>query len=328
MTTSGSTSGTQSGDTVEIYRGYDQVHRTYPGTVVTIGNFDGVHVGHQQILRTALAEAGRIGGTAIAFTFKPHPQVALRPESAPALLTTYEERLELIAAAGIPVIIEQPFSREFSTTEPEQFFNEVLLKRLNARSIVVGYDFGFGRGRSGHLEGLRAWSERSGVALTVVQPFQADGEIASSSRVREHLGRGEVEQAAKLLGRPFFYRGVVVRGDGRGRKIGFPTANIRPGNKIALPHGVYATWSIADGRCYASVTNLGVRPTFQGGDSKSEFPAIIETHLLDQDLDLYGRTVEVRFMKRLRTERKFAGVEALKAQISLDCVEARRVLDA
>ena len=312
--------------------------------VVTIGNFDGVHQGHQRIIALAIQQARGHQGTAVAFTFRPHPQVALRPESAPAMITTYDEKLELLAHAGVDLILEQPFSREFSTSQPEQFFNEILLRRLNATSIVVGYDFAFGKGREGHLEALAELCQRSAVKLTVVEPQRSDGEIVSSSRVRQLLQAGEVQTAARLLGRPFFYRGVVIKGDARGRKLGFPTANLRLENKIALPNGVYATvarvrdargqW-LEEGVLIPSVTNIGVRPTFTisaaaqtSGSSSPDgvFPALIETHLLGRALDLYGLTLEVQFVERLREERKFDGVDALKTQIARDADQAASVV--
>ncbi len=319
---------------MEVIRGFDQIKASWPHVVVTIGNFDGVHLGHQRILALAVEEARSRGGVAVAFTFRPHPQIALHPEKELQLLSSYEEKLDLLAEAGIDITLEQPFSREFSITDPEQFFSEVLLKRLNAEAIVVGYDFGFGRGRGGHLQVLHDLCERAGVKLSIVQAQQRAGEVASSSRIRTHLLQGEVEKANQLLGREFAYRGVVVRGEGRGRVLGFPTANLRLERKLVLPWGVYATWAVLDdGRVFQSVTNVGVRPTFtveslrdtEGGDRG--FPALIETHILDQSMDLYGRMLQVRFVRRLREERKFSGVDSLKAQIANDIVDARQSLD-
>jgi riboflavin kinase/FMN adenylyltransferase len=326
------------GERTEVVHGFEQLKESPKRpVVVTIGNFDGVHRGHQRIISMAIQQARGLQGTAVAFTFRPHPQVALRPEKAPPLLMTYDEKLELLAEQGVDLILEQPFSREFSTSAPETFFNEVLLRRLNASSIVVGYDFAFGKGREGHLEALSDFCQRSGVKLTVVEPQRFEGEVVSSSRIRTLLSGGQVLQASRLLGRPFFYRGVVIKGDARGRKLGFPTANLRLENKIALPNGVYATVSrIRDARgnwlesesFIPSVTNIGVRPTFtisaaQQAPMEGEFPALIETHLLGRSLDLYGLTLEVRFLERLREERKFDGLEALKSQIARDAEAAR-----
>ncbi len=311
---------------METFRGIQSVSRSFPHPVVTIGNFDGVHLGHQQIIRLAVEKARASSGTAIAYTFRPHPQQALRPGTQIQLLTTYDEKLELLAQTGLDVTIEEPFSREFSTVSPKDFFTEILLKRLGARAIVVGYDFAFGKERQGHLQALEELCKNAGVELTVVPPQRTEGEIASSSKIRQYLMSGEVDSASRLLGREFFYRGIVVKGEGRGRKLGFPTANLKIENKLTLPYGVYASWARCEalfpGQLLPSVTNVGVRPTFEG----KELPALVETHLLDRTVDLYGNVFEVRFVKRLREERKFPGVDALKTQIAADSELARSLL--
>ncbi|HTL10847.1 MAG TPA: bifunctional riboflavin kinase/FAD synthetase [Bdellovibrionota bacterium] len=307
---------------MEVFRGIHELDRSLGPVVVTVGNFDGVHLGHAQILRTAAEQARARGGTLVVYTFKPHPRQVLRPDPPVPLLTTYAERLELLGKAGAQVVIEEPFSRDFSNTPAERFFSENLVHRLSAEAVVVGYDFSFGRGREGSLKSLEDLSRSSGVTLTVAPPHRVGDEVASSSGVRRHLLDGDLEAAKALLGYEFFYRGVVVRGEQRGRKLGFPTANVRIGEKLVLPYGVYATWAVVDGKPFASVTNLGVRPTFES----TEPEPLVECHLLDQDVDLYGRTLEVRFVKRLREERRFPGVDALKDQIGRDAAEARRTL--
>jgi riboflavin kinase/FMN adenylyltransferase len=287
--------------------------------VVAIGNFDGVHLGHQAILSTAIRQAREAGGSAVAYTFRPHPRAVLNPGANIPLLLTYDEKLEILSGLGLDAVVEEPFSREFSSRTPERFFTESLIQGIGARAVVVGYDFAFGRERGGDLDGLRALCEGHGVKLTVVQPVSApggpDSGVVSSSRIRKLLLEGDVASAAKLMGRQFFYRGKVIRGDGRGRKLGFPTANLRIEDKLALPHGVYVTR--AGGQ--PSVTNVGVRPTFGEG-----LPLLVETHLLDRSADLYGSVLEVRFVSRLRDERKFDGIESLKAQIAADIAAARR----
>jgi riboflavin kinase/FMN adenylyltransferase len=314
---------------METIRGIGALNKALPRVVLTIGNFDGVHLGHQHIIRQAVEKARARKGTAVAFTFRPHPQAALRPGSNVQLLLTYDEKLELLAAQGLDATIEEPFSREFSTVEPQRFFADSILGRLSAEAIVVGYDFAFGKERAGTLQALEEFCKKAGVELTVVPPQRAgDAAVVSSSRIRQHLATGEVDDAAKLLGREFFYRGVVVRGEGRGRKIGFPTANLKIENKLTLPYGVYATWAVLGGKRIPSVTNVGVRPTFQGPPESPELPALVETHLLGTTLDLYGQTLEVRFVKRLREERKFPGIEALKAQIAADAGQASVILGA
>ncbi len=251
--------------------------------------------------------------------------MALRPGANVQLLSTYDEKLEFLQQQGLDVTIEEPFSREFSTVAPQEFFNNVLLRRLNAEAIVVGYDFAFGKERQGHLEKLEAFCKQARVELEIVPPQRVGNEVISSSRIRQHLLAGEVGPANLLLGRQFFYRGVVVYGEGRGRKLGFPTANLKLENKIALPYGVYATWAVLEGKIMPSVTNVGVRPTFVGAEGV-ELPALVETHLLDVTIDLYGKPLEVRFVQKLREERRFGGIDALKAQIALDAEQARGIL--
>ena len=314
---------------MQVIRGISQLNKALKNVVVAIGNFDGVHQGHQTILKTALEKARAIQGTAVAYTFRPHPQVALRPATELQLLTTYDEKLELIAAQGIQYLIEEPFSREFSSVAPHDFFNNVLMRKLSAQTVVVGYDFAFGKERAGNLDALGEFCKSAGVELIVVKAQRKDHEVVSSSRIRQHLRGGEIEAASQLLGREFFYRGIVIKGEGRGRQLGFPTANLKIENKLTLPYGVYATWAMVDGHIYPSVTNIGVRPTFQGDGP--ELPALVEVHLLDQTLDLYGKTLEVRFASRIRAERKFAGPNAiaeLKTQIGLDASKARELLAA
>lgn len=302
---------------MEVLKGINELKTPLARAHVTIGNFDGLHMGHRQIVKGAVDEARRDGGASVVFTFRPHPRAALKPGEPPELLTTYDEKLALLAEMGLDYVIEQPFGREFSTYSPEQFFGEVLLQRLSAVSLHVGYDFGFGKGRAGNLEVLRRFCEEHGVKLVVTQPFKAGGIVCSSSKVRELLRAGDVSTAAVLLGRPFFYRGLVVKGDGRGRKIGFPTANIAAGEKILIAKGVYVTESVLGGNAMRSVTNVGSRPTFTEGGGVA-----IETHVLGFTKDIYGETLEVRFLKRLRDEMKFPGVDALVAQIRKDAADA------
>jgi riboflavin kinase / FMN adenylyltransferase len=309
---------------MELFCGIESLKRRILHPVITIGNFDGVHLGHQKIIRLALEKARSRGGQCVAYTFRPHPQIALRPGAQVPLLSTYDEKLEIFDHLGVDIVIEEPFSREFSTTEPDRFFKEILLQKLGVEAIVVGYDFAFGRERHGHLDSLKEFCQESGVELTIVPPYEVAGQTVSSSKVRQFLLSGKIKEANHFLGRHFFYRGVVIKGEGRGRKLGFPTANLKLENKLALPYGVYVTWAICDGKRYPSVTNIGIRPTFYS--ENEELPALVETHLLHTTLDLYGNTLEVQFVGRLREEKKFSGVEELKKQILQDCHEAEIIL--
>ncbi len=276
-----------------------------------------MHLGHQKLIEAALAEARALHSSAFVYTFKPHPQIALRPEQNRSLITTYGERFELLSKTAIAGVIEEPFSREFSQTPAATFFEKILMGLLRAKVIVVGYDFSFGKNRTGNLELLRAYCEKAQVKLVVVPPFELDGVAVSSSRIREALLKGDVASAHRLLGHPFFYRGIVIRGEGRGKKLGVPTANLQmpeeSSSKCLLPFGVYAT--TVDG--LPSATNIGVRPTFEDHQPV----AFIESHIIGGSEDLYGRTVEVQFLKRIREEKKFASFEELKAQIAKDISE-------
>ncbi len=240
---------------------------------VALGNFDGVHLGHQKILTVLKAQALRHQCEAMVYTFRPHPQAVLRPATAPDLILTYDEKAQVLQSLGVDGLIEEPFDAQFASLSAEEFFRQVLVEALGTLGVVVGYNFSFGKKRSGTLPQLAQWCEAAGIAFEVVTPqtalpregpegAEAQLPVLSSSKVREYLLRGEVSAAHKLLGRPFFYQGKVVHGAGRGSKIGFPTANLSWAPKILLPHGVYATWSHWQGKVFPSISHLGVRPTF------------------------------------------------------------------
>lgn len=314
---------------MEVIRGIEALKRSLAHPVLTIGNFDGVHLGHREIIRQAVDKAKKINGCAVAFTFRPHPQVALNPGTQVALLTSYDEKLELLEKCGLDYVIEEPFSREFSTISPHEFFTHLLLKKIGMESVVVGYDFAFGNQRTGHLQVLEKLCQESGVELTIVPPHRVQGRVASSSKIREALFSGDLETATVLLGRNFFYRGLVEKGDARGRRLGFPTANLKIDNKLALPLGVYACWASCErlfpGQKFAAVTNVGVRPTFKDNEKQTLIP-LVEAHLIGQDIDLYGNQLEVSFVTKLRAEKKFSGMDELIAQIEQDVVVARNCL--
>jgi riboflavin kinase/FMN adenylyltransferase len=313
---------------MQIFRGRDTLQHPLTHPVIAIGNFDGVHLGHQKILSLAVEEAQARDGHSIAFTFKPHPQVALNPQRKLQLLSTYSEKIEIFKQLGLDFTIEEPFSREFSSTEPKRFFTDILLDQLKAECIVVGYDFGFGRNRGGHLDLLTELCAYANVQLIIVPPFSLHGEVTSSSRIRAYLLEGKIAEANLLLGRKFSYRGIVTHGDARGRKLEFPTANLTLEDKLTLPFGVYATWAKLGDCSFPSVTNVGIRPTFQAADAASMPEPIVETHILDQSLDLYGHTLEVSFVCRIRSEKKFSHLEDLKRQIQEDALAAKKLLSS
>lgn len=303
--------------------------QTYPEkTVVVIGNFDGVHLGHQALIQEGFKLAQTLNVALCVYTFNPHPTLELRPQAHLKLLMTYEEKLTQLDALSVPFCVEEKFNTEFASTSAHDFFYDILLKRLKVCGIVVGTDFTFGSKRQGNIELLEQYCKESSVILKVVSPFLVEGSPVSSSRIRDTLQAGDLIQAQKLLGRPFFYRGEVIHGEKRGRMIGFPTANMRCGEKFPIPPGVYVTSVVFQGKVYPSVTNIGKRPTFQ---SESELPTIplrIETHILGQTFDLYGQMLEVQFLKRLREERKFLSVDELKHQIQTDILLAREFIES
>ncbi len=308
---------------MQIFHGYAEVNQAFPCPILTVGNYDGLHLGHRQIIESVVKRAREQKGTAVVYTFRPHPHLALTPNEELQLINTYDEKLDLLASIGVDVVVEQPFSREFSTITPEKFFSDILVKRLSAHAIYVGYDFGFGKNRSGTLEMLRGFCQAEGVELHVAKPLKIAGEICSSSRIRDHLKGGEVTAANMLLGREFFYRGLVIRGNGRGHTIGFATANVKTESKLRIKEGVYATLAVYKGQVFKSVTNVGRQPTF---NKDSAVPVAVETHLFDFERDIYGEVLEVRLVERLRDEIRFDGVESLVKQIRADIDIAKNIL--
>jgi riboflavin kinase/FMN adenylyltransferase len=308
-------------------------HETlFPGSgypteaVVAIGNFDGVHLGHQSILKKAQEYGKNRGLPVVVLTFNPHPTLELRPQSPMKLLMTYEEKRVQLKKLDIDFCVEQPFNADFAALTAREFFDQILMKSLHARVIIVGQDFAFGRKREGNTDLLKEYCDQAGVTLDLATPVMLDGKVVSSSLIREALSEGHLDDAEKLLGHPFFYRGEVVHGDKRGRTIGFPTANMKCEEKFPLLPGVYATSVFWQGQAHPSVTNIGKRPTFQQDDQLSLIPLKIETHILDQTFDLYGEVLEVCFHHRIRDERKFSSVDELKAQIQSDVKLAKSLL--
>lgn len=293
------------------------------GTAIAIGVFDGVHRGHQQVMEdlTALARSRHLVPAAL--TFDPHPLEFLAPDHAPDLLTTVEQRAELLAECGVEILGVLPFL-EIRDLDPRAFVMEILCLRLRVGAIAVGENFRFGRDRGGDPALLKELGEANGFTVDVVEMVVhagPDGPI-SSTRIRELLAQGEVRSAAVLLGRPFVLTGPVIHGDARGHTIGFPTANLHIPERMAIPaNGVYACWVVRDGARHAAVVNIGVRPTF-GASTRT-----IEAHLLDFDDDLYGESIALHFVERIREERRFEGIDALVAQIASDRDRAAAILE-
>jgi len=289
--------------------------------VLALGNFDGLHRGHLKIIERVKRGAAERGGTPMAMTFDPHPPRVVRPDKAPPLLMTKAQRLEALHRAGIDCVAVVNFTRELSQWEPETFVRTVLVEWLHISMVWVGADFSFGRARSGNFSVLRTLGQRYGFRAEKIDPVRYKDFVVSSTRIRRLVSEGRMDEAGALLGHPFYIDGVVVHGRGRGREIGVPTANMETANELIPPHGVYATTMTIDGIVRAGITNVGVRPTF--GESE----VAVETHLLDYSGELYGRTVRLSFVQRLRDERRFPDVDALRAQIQADQRRAERLFN-
>jgi riboflavin kinase/FMN adenylyltransferase len=310
---------------MRIHSGLSESVKKLTGGAMAIGNFDGVHLGHQ-----ALFEAARTRAPTCALTFEPHPARLLAPQFAPPLICEKPRKRELLAACGVTDLVEQTFDERFASLEPSRFV-EMLLS-TGIAEVVVGQDFTYGRGRAGTVESLRVALEERGVRLHVVAPVTVNGLVCSSTKIREFVLEGRVEAANMLLGRAFDLDGVVVKGEGRGKKLGWPTANIRTTNELLPAVGVYAVRSrlLPDTKPLGGAANLGLNPTFHpevaqaGGGGRP--PLSLEVYLFDFDREIYGRPMRVEFVHRLREERRFPGVDALRAQIGQDVAQARRLL--
>ncbi len=307
---------------MEVFEGHRALFRPLSAPAVALGNFDGVHLGHRALISAARAAAGADGDTVL-YTFEPHPARVLAPERAPPLITSLARKLELLADAGVDVCILEPFDTAFAALGAQEFFDQVIAQVLRPRSLVIGYDFTFGKNRGGDTKMLRELAAARGITVEVIEPVEVGGVVVSSTEVRRRLAAGEVGRAAALLGRPFDCDGVVVRGAGRGRQIGVPTANVDSDAELLPATGIYAVrlrQLEGGGDALPGAASLGTNPTFAGGK------LTLEVHVLDFSGDLYGRRVRVEFVERLREERRYQSVEALVEQIQLDIAEARRIL--
>jgi riboflavin kinase/FMN adenylyltransferase len=295
-------------------RDAEEAQRRGRGSVIAIGNFDGIHLGHQQLLLFCIGLAKESGAEATALTFEPPPLKVLRPESAPPRISTNAQRLEWFGALGMEAAVVLPFTKRLSQLAPEDFVEEILVRQLQVRAVVVGDNFRFGHKQAGDVKFLRELGMRDGFEVIVHEPVVVDGEIVSSTVIRKLIAEGNVTRAARMLGRAFALTGEVVPGTGTGRKFTFPTLNLRPEQELLPARGVYVTRTVLEGEpsSHRSVTNVGMRPTFNGTG------LTVETHLLDYSGNFSPKRIEVRFWKKLREEKKFGGPEELKAQIAKD----------
>lgn len=306
---------------MKIFRDLDDIKEPFVNACVTIGNFDGVHLGHQRLFDVVEQRAYHSHGTSVAITFNPHPLQILRPGGI-KLISTCEQKIELIGMSGIDVLIIIPFTKTFASTSAVRFVDEILIGRIGVKHLFVGYDYAFGKGRTGDIPFLKRQGEEKGFSVTVIDAYYEDNILVSSTKVRQLVMAGDMTQTKRLLGRYYQIRGEVQRGKQRGGKeIGFPTANLHVDEEDLIPkHGVYVCQVICDGRSYGGVINIGINPTF------SEKTLIAEAHIFDFNQDIYGKPIKVNLLEFLREERKFSSVQELSAQIAQDVLCAKEIL--
>jgi len=288
--------------------------------VITLGNFDGIHLGHQKILKNVVTRARTLGAPALVYTFDPHPLKVVAPEKCPPLILSMEDKKALMEAAGVDYLVLASFTRALAAMAPEDFAKKVIAGALKAREVLVGENFSFGRGRSGSVERLKELGQDLGFSVEAVPPCRSGGSVGSSSRIWALITPGEVRKASTLLGRAYFLRGRVVRGEAMGRKLGFPTANIEPSSELVPGNGVYAAIARIKGSPHRAMVNIGTRPTFNGCHRT------IEVHVLNFGENIYGREISVEFIRRLRDEKAFSDREALIRQMEKDRLGAEKVL--
>ncbi len=307
---------------MQVFRTFEELAKHSQRVCLAIGVFDGVHLGHQRVMGQARDDARAADGAAVVLTFDPHPLRVLQPDKAPLLLTSTEHKLALIDKLGVDACLLLTFDKPFSLTPPEQFIKMVARQTNQLQEICVGTRFRFGHDRAGDVRLMEALAPQYGFVAREIKSVMLGEEMISSTAIRQHVLQGQLERAAAMLGRTFSILGTVEAGNQRGRELGFPTANLNPHDEVLPPDGVYAVRVIIGSEQFGGVVNIGVRPTFAGAQS----PRVLEVHILDFTRELYGQKVEVLFLSKLRDEQKFTSAETLKAQITADVREARKVL--
>ncbi len=309
---------------MKLFEKIEDIDKKFPNAVITIGNFDGVHIGHQALFHEVMEKADILGGTAIAMTFEPHPIRVLKNNGHPPLITPYAQKVELIAKTGIDVLICIPFTREFASITAKEFVLDILMDRIGIQAIVVGKDYTFGKNREGNLNLLKSYAEAYDFEVDVVDWIPISNNTPSrisSTQIRKLLIDGKVREAHKLLGRHYQVSGVVVPGRNRGGKLlGFPTANIKLREELFPKNGIYAVTVDCLGKRHQGVANIGYSPTFDDNE------LTVEVYILDFNKDLYGQSIVVKFIERIRDEIKFSGISELSHQIAQDVLKARDIL--
>jgi riboflavin kinase/FMN adenylyltransferase len=308
---------------MELYKNLSDIKNPFADSYVTIGNFDGVHLGHQMLFSEVVNKAYNNKGTSIVVTFDPHPLQIVRPEIGMKLISSYEQKVELISYAGIDVLVVIPFTRDFAGTSAESFVDDILIRTIGVKELVIGYDYAFGKGRQGNIEFLKEQGKLKGFPVTVVEPYYVDDMLVSSTKVRELVNDGRMMDVKKLLGRSYQIRGTVQQGKKRGGPVvGFPTANLHISEEDLCPkHGVYVTQVVYNGKCYGGVLNIGYNPTF--GENRLS----AETHIFDFNQEIYGKEIKINLLKFLRSEQKFSGPAELADQIKEDIRQTKGILD-
>ena len=306
---------------MEIFRHIEDRRLRLTRSIVTMGNFDGLHLGHQCLVRNAVEDAHRLGTPSVVLTFEPHPLKVLAPERAPKLILAHKDKMQLLQSFGIDIVVIQNFDTSFARLQPGTFVRNFLIDRLHIEKIWVGREFRFGQGRQGTISDLVGWGAQLGFKVGAVDPILVGGVRVSSSGIRQLVEEGRVDEAERMLGRYHFISGKVVTGHQRGRGLGFPTANISTRTEVIPLNGIYATMVEIGAERRLSVSNIGVNPTFGTG------PRSVESFILDFDHDIYGEPLKLYFVKRIRPEKKFASVEQLVAQMHNDVKSARAIFD-
>jgi riboflavin kinase/FMN adenylyltransferase len=304
---------------MKILRTIAELEKLHGPLFLAIGVFDGVHLGHQAVISTSAAHARSVGGTPVVVTFDPHPAKVLRPDKAPHLLTATPHKIELIRSLGVGHLLVIHFDHEFAATPPAGFVEQLVAHARPLREICVGHEWSFGKGRAGNLDLLKKLGAELGFEVVGIPPVMTNGDVVSSTAIRQAVEAGDLARAAKMLGRDYTILGTVTHGGNLGKKIGYPTANLSAHSEQFPPDGVYCANARIDNVLHRGVINLGIRPTVSSGTSQR----VLEIYLFDFDRDIYGKDVEVRFLQYLRPERKFDSVEALVRQIETDVRSAR-----
>jgi riboflavin kinase/FMN adenylyltransferase len=300
----------------------EKIKKNLPYPVLTLGNFDGVHLGHQAIFKKLIDRAKKMNGTSVVYTFVPHPLRVIAPERAPRLLTTYKDKIRLIEQSGIDAIICANFTKKFATISAESFVRDILHNVIGVKEIIIGANYNFGKGRKGSPELLKKLGKELGFKVTVLEEVQKNDLTLSSSRVRALVAKGKVDEASALLGRCYSAEGIVIEGANRGKRLlNTPTANLLTANELLPKDGVYAVTVEINGKMYGGASNIGHNPTFK----EKQFS--FETHILDFDGELVGKTIRVYFVKRVRDEMKFSSARELSSQLKIDIEEIRNILD-